>query len=206
MTTAGEVEQILRNILEEPRDDGLRLIYADALADAGREGEAEFVRVSMRLAKGWAEKAEKAEKCSWGGTCGCDWHEARRDIGGVTPPGVQHVIDVPDPEAWLASGLYWWRGLAEVWAVPDVVAFHNVASDVFTRHPIRRVVLRCEVGRHIPATSVPIGVLEILSSDRDPASRIRHGVTYESANLARADLESCLARHGRRLAGLPPLL
>lgn len=46
--TAGDV--LLRDILDNPGDDGLRLIYADWLEDHGDPERAEFVRVQVELA------------------------------------------------------------------------------------------------------------------------------------------------------------
>lgn len=46
-TTTGDV--LLRDILENPRDDGLRLIYADWLEDNGMSQRAEYIRNQVAL-------------------------------------------------------------------------------------------------------------------------------------------------------------
>ena len=51
MTTVSPAETaLLRAILDDPRDDAARLIYADRLEEIGEEERAEFVRVQLALA------------------------------------------------------------------------------------------------------------------------------------------------------------
>ena len=45
-----DAEQLLRAIIESPADDGLRMIYADALDESGDAARADFVRVQVELA------------------------------------------------------------------------------------------------------------------------------------------------------------
>jgi len=45
------LRSLLDAILESPDDDGLRLVYADALEDDGQRERAEFIRVQVELAK-----------------------------------------------------------------------------------------------------------------------------------------------------------
>jgi uncharacterized protein (TIGR02996 family) len=47
MTT---LDQLLAAIIDNPADDGLRLVYADRLEEEGQEDRAEFIRVQLRLA------------------------------------------------------------------------------------------------------------------------------------------------------------
>lgn len=42
-----EGDALLRDILQDPSDDGVRLVYADWLADHGQGDRAEFVRVQV---------------------------------------------------------------------------------------------------------------------------------------------------------------
>src|SRR5262245_7353205 len=44
-------EALLRAILEEPHDDGPRLVYADWLEENGDQARAEFIRVQCELAR-----------------------------------------------------------------------------------------------------------------------------------------------------------
>ncbi len=49
-TTADTGAGLLRAIIDEPADDGVRLIYADWLAENGQEERSEFIRVQVELA------------------------------------------------------------------------------------------------------------------------------------------------------------
>jgi uncharacterized protein (TIGR02996 family) len=48
----GRDDSLLRAILEEPDDDGVRLVYADWLEEHGDVDRAEFIRVQLDLARG----------------------------------------------------------------------------------------------------------------------------------------------------------
>lgn len=49
--TNQQLQSLLRAILDDPADDDRRLIYADALEDAGHVERAEFIRVQVALEK-----------------------------------------------------------------------------------------------------------------------------------------------------------
>lgn len=51
MTLTNNKKALLRPILENPSDIGLRLFYADELQQAGEEDRAEFIRVQCRIAE-----------------------------------------------------------------------------------------------------------------------------------------------------------
>src|SRR5262245_41972442 len=48
---SGIEEGLLRDVLDHPDDDGVRLIYADWLEDNGEPDRAEFIRLQIELAR-----------------------------------------------------------------------------------------------------------------------------------------------------------
>jgi uncharacterized protein (TIGR02996 family) len=62
---SGTMTNLLRAILERPHDDGLRLIYADALEERGGTARAEFCRVQCELARPLPQTGpQEAQKAS----------------------------------------------------------------------------------------------------------------------------------------------
>jgi uncharacterized protein (TIGR02996 family) len=61
IATAGDA--LLADIIADPGDDGLRLIYADWLEESGDEARAEFIRVQIKIVRGGFCKFSRADTC-----------------------------------------------------------------------------------------------------------------------------------------------
>lgn len=140
-------ETIERDILEHPHSNIPRAALADLLmesADPATIALGEFIAASLKMARGWADKATA---CSWGGTCGCDWHEGRREtLAWADRIGLGHVNVMQTADDYkyaLAStaGLYYWRGLPALWLVPNLRVLHDRLATVFDKYPITRVLV-----------------------------------------------------------------
>jgi hypothetical protein len=107
----------------------------------------------------------------------------------------------------------YWRGLPHTWAVADVPTFEHEAKDVFSRHPIDRVVLRCEAfSRNIwlwyrrqewnteSDDCSDSRIFRLLSGRVD--AEAKNCKRYRSVGEARADIERCCVIYGREIAGL----
>lgn len=221
MNHAQTLAALRRVILEEPDDDLPRYALADALQDsddAAERTEGAFVAASMRLAtcgiRDCESKLEEANclECRW-----CrPWRETiaawRKFSGqGYLAYGPGYPLWESDARVFPQTTLAFWRGLPVVWAVADVPTFVREALYVFSRYPIRRVVLRCEVEAIIwDATRCSGGMRRRHDVSRAVYEMLRgpkvgNWCGYASPELARADLEACLVTHGRKLAKLPPL-
>src|SRR4051812_27895900 len=97
--TATDLSALLRGVLERPEDDAPRLVYADAVEEAGDEWRARHIRHAC----GPAERTKRYPVVAGGGTAGIvierpDWCDtvwtSRGFIDSVTCPCA----------AWLAHG------------------------------------------------------------------------------------------------------
>ncbi|MCS6866374.1 MAG: TIGR02996 domain-containing protein [Gemmataceae bacterium] len=121
------VEQLYRAILENPAEDILRLIYADALEEAGASERAAFIRTQVMLQR-YPEYDPVALRIRY-----------------------THASAQPDP-AWLGDwelpeGVNWAtepyrRGLPGAIEVRDGATFLRHAADVLARYPIESLEFR----------------------------------------------------------------
>lgn len=207
MTHADTVAALRRHILEEPDDDGLRLILADALADAGEMAQAEFVRASIAYGRGgdWYAMSRA-------------WDAARAYHVIASRPASVRLEGDDEPTGFNNDCFGFRRGMAEVWAVADVPTFEAQAAEVFARHPIRRVVLRsgvlfCNIvnlgGEVDPLNecAMPAALFRLLDGGfYSPETEMQYERrSYASLALALADQEAACAKYGRILAKLPAL-
>jgi uncharacterized protein (TIGR02996 family) len=208
MTITDTVARLRRAILEDPDADDLRLVLADALRDSGDPrdyAEGEFVEASMKYANvgasAWFALAGIFNSLHW---------DDRFSLPVLLLTEPRHAVIPNRDELWC------WRGLPEVWAVADVPTFEREAKDVFSRYPIRRVVLRCEVVRTLVvcgcrALCINIGTSRMAIRKRmakmlsAKVPKDGSDICYDSPDLARADFERACVEYGRALAGLPPL-
>jgi uncharacterized protein (TIGR02996 family) len=121
-----DLEALYRAVLEDPDDDTLRLVYADALEEEGDGRRAAFVRAQVELARTpeydpAAVRARAARHCN---------------------PDVDWVLDLPD----LPDGLAWprepfRRGFPAALQARNAAAFVRHADDLFARYPIESLEL-----------------------------------------------------------------
>ncbi len=112
----------LEAIIEEPDDDGLRLIYADWLEERG-DPRGEFIRLEVELARGVEDEARRFAMT------------ARRD-----------ALEQQFADAWLGSlGPNLHRGQFRRGLLEDVCiggeTFLEEAQVLFDRHPVRDLFL-----------------------------------------------------------------
>jgi uncharacterized protein (TIGR02996 family) len=202
---APTVADLERAVLLDPDADDLRLILADTCDDAGDHARAEYVRAGV-------ERARSLTPDSWRRVLLAE--DELENRGHPRPFTLTLASHDPGPTPLSPTPPFGFhRGLPEVWSVRDVPTFEREARDVFSRWPIRRVVLRCEVQRilrerrayHVGvdlAASVSHRKLFNMLSGRRPSDVHR---VYQTEAQARSDLEYCMVRYGRLLAGLPEL-
>lgn len=149
------LDGLLRAVLENPADDTLRLVYADALQDADEADRAEFIRMSVEANRS---------------TAPC-YHDLTRPPG--CPTCALHIRADALAREWTDGEINWerWAGLPSIgWACHNLTgeprtkllrtangfrfrrgfvaeirlplaAFVSHANDLFSRHPIEAVVL-----------------------------------------------------------------
>jgi uncharacterized protein (TIGR02996 family) len=124
--TMTDREALFRAILADPDDDTLRLIYADALEEAGQARRAAFVRTQVQLA-GVPEYDPAHIRARHSGAGGFDFEWLQ--------------------EATLPDGLDWARepfrrGFPAAVQARDAAAFVAGADELFARYPVESVELR----------------------------------------------------------------
>lgn len=117
-----DLEALYRAILADPADDTPRLVYADALEDAGEGDRAAFVRGQVELARvpEWEPAAVRAQH-----------HDRRLITGGTWADGLPAL---PAGVAWDAAPFR--RGLPGAVRVRDVPAFVEHADALFGQYPL----------------------------------------------------------------------
>ena len=117
-----DLEALYRAVLADPADDTPRLVYADALEDAGESDRAAFVRGQVELARvpEWDPAAVRAT------------HHDRRLITGGT--WGDDLPALPAGVAWAAAPFR--RGLPGAVRVQDVAAFVGHADALFGQYPL----------------------------------------------------------------------
>lgn len=117
-------QPFLDAIFARYHDDGLRIIYADFLDDAGEQERAEFVRLQVALARMTEDNPRRAELAN-------REQDLRRSHAAQWS---SHLVD-------LVADCDFRRGVLDS-VVLDAEHFLNVADELFERVPLRRVRLR----------------------------------------------------------------
>lgn len=219
--TATDLARLHRGILEDPADDALRLIYADALEDDGQTERAGFVRDQVMWLDGsndidyldahlerwcpWFARHEEKGFCRWFGGPACG---AERGLKAVHARG---------------EITKWSRGFICSVTLP-LAAFMENAEALFRAHPITSVTLSDRVPhlflRH--GESPPFGWLISAHYERRDTvpkrlyrclpggekvskKNLLPATRYVSRGEWDAALSAACVRLGRRLAGLPTM-
>ena len=235
MTETAERAALLRAILENPAEDTVRLAFADWLEESGEHDRGAFIRGMVDM-----------EKCRPG--CGVG-RVCRGTI--VLPPMMtcagtrDRVTDMFDanlcrweegqviPDCayrlpWRGTGdtarimAVFRRGFVDEVRCPAAAFTPEFARDLFTRHPVTRVVLADRTPWHNyagqawswscaegdappPDCRVPEDWLEILDDDPDAEFKSLTWVGFKTPAAATAALSRTAVSWGRSLAGLPSL-
>lgn len=225
---SGEGDSLLRAVLEDPTDDGVRLVYADWLEENGEPERAEFIRLQLRVAAPWSSTSGECWQCHCArtegqrtnGPCRCEpaWRELRRRLGLlVVNRGLEGGWPMPVPSVCNRYMLS--RGFAgEIFCTWDV--FDEHAAELFSAHPVVSVRLTDRepyespgrtkrrwwwlrsLGRAVWAGS------ELAAPVFRKLPSLRPGVTavdYTSWDKALEALSHACVALGRERAGLPPL-
>lgn len=143
---------LLRSVLNAPLPDAPREAYADWLSGAGHAGQAEFIRVSLKLAKCRTFPGCVAPKraCDCAGCAmkqrirellTADAAAAWADLDGLAADGLTAPVEWVTAAAGVTAGrvgLQWSRGFVGVVHAP-AAAFWPAAAGLFRRHPVTRV-------------------------------------------------------------------
>jgi len=169
---------LLQAILDEPGDDGLRLIYADWLEDNGRPERAEFIRAGVG--------GQKHQCVPW--------------TPGTKPANGGHPRDVW-PAAWWAAqdglpgngGYIWKRGFVHT-VCCTMQAWLGHGPAIVRAHPVERVeVTDCTARRiDLPATCQSVWMHPIygLAAEKLPARFF--SLTHKSDAIAADALSAAL--------------
>lgn len=136
MGAVSDGEGILAAILEEPGDDGLRLIYADWLEETGQAERAEFVREQMRIAGMPLASNDPYHR---------RFTVARRLLITVGPKIAPAGFDTILSKKWFdlraeAKGVSFWRGFVHAVRCP-LAAWLEHGRSICAAHPVERVEL-----------------------------------------------------------------
>lgn len=122
-------DSLLRQIIDDPEDDTLRLAYADWLGENGRADQGEYIRLAIRL----NGEAPKSPQCRAG-------YALMRGMLSERP------LDPQWREVWpgakMANGVfaYTWKGLFETVACP-AIDWIMYGDGALKRWPIKRAIL-----------------------------------------------------------------
>src|SRR5581483_7464839 len=145
MTIAAErLSALLANVLAHPADTDRRLVYADALSDAGQDDRADLIRVQCAAAdtvKGYdvrhplrVRERQLLEGDIWSWMWGVRWPTDWR-VKVVGPAG---NVSVHGNGVTVYPMVVFRRGFIEQLELP-AEGWLAVADDVLTRHPVRKV-------------------------------------------------------------------
>lgn len=231
MTTAIDPTQagLLRDVLEHPREDGPRLVYADWCEDNGQD-EWVLSRWSELIRFDITHQADPCQEHQIGMRAGPPRGEWLVRWGSLPGGGISSRADLERLAINLLHGspsitgdYIFRRGFVSEIRLP-LQAFLDHAETLFALHPIERVVLtdreplqQDDFGFAWYLWSSAVDVSEHLWADYNreaiPRCLLKHldkqdswGVrAYDSADLARADISRACVRYGRDLHRLPPI-
>jgi uncharacterized protein (TIGR02996 family) len=120
MFTDADGEGLLRDILDDPEDDGPRLVYSDWLEENGRPERAEFIRVQVEKAALEASGVRCACAALGEAERPCRWHalalreeRLRKEHYAEWERAAGLVLELPQGRQWLARRVTWRRGFVE---------------------------------------------------------------------------------------------
>jgi uncharacterized protein (TIGR02996 family) len=126
MLTDADSEGLLRDILDDPEDDGPRLIYADWLEEHDQPDRAEFIRVQVEKAHLEAVRGAPPGRgpCTCAGLAEaerpCRWHQLafredrlHEEHYAEWERAAGLVLDLPQGRQWLTRQVTWRRGFVE---------------------------------------------------------------------------------------------
>lgn len=178
MTTATDPTQpgLLRDVLEHPREDGPRLVYADWCEDNRLEDSAVLIREQVRVRRRFSQEISHV----W------NWESG---LSGLAHPG-PFVSEARLPlQAFLDHA-------------ETLFALHPIERVVLTdREPHHN---RWDATSTGPA-GIPRTIFRFLSRGEPARYRPDSLRYYESAGLAKEDLSRACVRYGRGLHRLPPI-
>jgi uncharacterized protein (TIGR02996 family) len=115
IATAGDA--LLADIIADPKDDGIRLIYADYLEDNGDEERAEFIRVQLEMARlHTCECAPSLYVMPGCATCQLVEPIRRRQRDLLDRHGIDWLAGLPGPLAFTSARMR--RGLVAAVSLP----------------------------------------------------------------------------------------
>jgi uncharacterized protein (TIGR02996 family) len=209
MATDGD--HLLRMILEQPAEDSHRLVYADWLEENGQPERAEFIRLQIEHR---------------------NYNEAPSDIqlrlrylrrvthphGLVTHPHGLGCLIGDDFDETIFGSYKWERGfISEIHTTFDVFMEKDRTKQLFSRHPITKVVLtdrepapsnlypglwRWWADSNVPQESLGYDFYAMLEGYIPPEGNQPYWNSFEEAMAALS--VACFA-YGRKQAGLPAL-
>jgi uncharacterized protein (TIGR02996 family) len=170
---AAENDGLIRDIIANPSDDVPRIILADWLEDNGQSGQAEFIRLGLRMAE-LGDECQRRQgflstfmvEPSPCGDCGycalAKRMEALHRAGHHTTPDLSFAVSTPTPPLWSASKspaflhrnrgngpiLFYRRGFVDSITLP-LALFMEMAVELFRSSPITEVRLMDRKPRHM---------------------------------------------------------
>jgi len=205
-----DLKRLRRGILIDPADDHLRLVYADALEEAGDSERAELIRAQIRL----AEMGPLSAYFFSGDPERAEFDRLRRRERALLAVRTATWMDWCRPLTTLSPFAAWdfRRGFVESVSLP-LPEFMDYAEALFLAHPITSVTLTDRE----PVVWLDGGWTFI----SEAATWVRHSGNrhafapaalarrldgpHDTPELAQADLSRAAVAYGRSLAGLPPL-
>jgi uncharacterized protein (TIGR02996 family) len=205
-------EAFLCAILENPHDDGVRLIYADWLDEHGQAERAEFIRLQIAGTQELHQRALLSRHAA-------SWFRGVRSVGEPVDLGFFGESTVPEME-WQVR-----RGFVEGVRL-SLDDFQQQARTLFAHQPVTRVTLTDRVPQSIAIQNSSrswftcLGDLHLARFSYDLpcclepflGEPVYSGVDpwkrwdYPSLEAAQAALSHACVGWGRQEAGLPPLL
>lgn len=232
--TPSDLARLRRGILEDPADDALRLILADALDEAGDDDRAEFIRVQVlkatRPCGAFMYSCYENYSCYKNGrVCRCDAAANRReaelllahDCWDRLPlpsyAGYDEVVPKHDPSRMFH------RGFVDSVSLP-LADFMQHAKALFDTHPLTTVILtdrelteQASTGRAgwwagetadglkwPDNCDIPLAVFRFIP-DAAKSMAQTWGWAWFTPGEEGAALSRALVAYGRDLAKLPPL-
>jgi uncharacterized protein (TIGR02996 family) len=218
MTTA---EAFLRTILEDPADDGVRLIYADWLEEHGQAERAEFIRLQVR-------RIEFGRQCSLVGIRLRDWFGS---LLGSSWTGYLQWRAYPEPADLGFFGdsafpvVEWQvrRGFVQAVSL-SLDDFRRCAAHLFRSQPVTQVTLTDRLAQSVVADpsrswftflgnrylanfsyDLPCCLEPFLGEPHYSGLDLRKRWDYPNQEAAQAALSRACVAWGRHEAELPPL-
>lgn len=171
MTT---LDSLLRAILLDPADDALRLVYADALSDAGEEERAEFIRLQCEITR-MDEEGEGVLDENEGHTC------VERDCPVCKLVAKYDALKARERQLLVTRGCDWLVELFPSMHTPcyltrePAIEFNREWQCVFRRGFVEEVRTTLALWlTHGPAIVACQPVTKVVLTDREPVGPLNH--------------------------------